>query len=255
MLSPTRVCVASLIIGFALAGCEPEYKAYELAEVEDTAEAYALFLEQYPDGVNSTSAEERLDQIDWEAAKSEHSAGAYEEYLRQHPNGRFVTRAELEAPKQAWFDADMSSDPAAVEGFLKKYGAGAYGKNARERLDLLQRLPQHLEFGDAQLEVITEGKRWKITAEVKNVGEVPVIETNVRVAWKNADGKVARTKEWFLNCEPKEGIDAPAALTSPLNPGESRTFEFAFRQSEACDGWVADVQNMQLQVVEMKLAE
>ena len=255
MKSPTRVCFLFLIAGIALAGCESEYKAYDLATTEDTAAAYELFLEQYPDGVNKAAAEERLDQIDWEATKAEHSAGAYEEYLRKHPTGRYVTKAELEAPKQAWFDADMSSDPAVVEGFLETYGAGAYGKNARERLDLLQRLPQHLEVGEAEVEVITEGKRWKVTAEVKNVGGAPVVETNVRIAWKNADGKVARTKEWFLNCEPKEGVDAPAALTRPLNPGESRTFEFAFRQSEACDGWVADAQHVQLQIVDMKLAE
>jgi len=248
-----RICVVLLSAGFALAGCDSEYKAYELAEADDTAEAYAQFLEQYPDGVNASAARERLDQIDWEAAKADNSAGAYEEYLSQHPDGRYVTKAELAAPKQAWFEADMSDDPAIVEAFLTKYGAGAYGKKARERLELLQQMPQHLVLGEIRLEVVTEGKKWKVASDVKNIGDVPVVETNLRVAWKNADGMVARTKEWFLNCEPKEGVDAPADLTRPLNPGETRTFEFDFRQREACDGWVADVEHVQLQVVEMKL--
>jgi len=253
-MSLFRAYALALICGVALQGCNSEYKAYELAQAEDTTHAYALFLEQHPDGVNASAARERLDQIDWEAAKEENSAGAYEEYLRQHPNGRFVTRAELEAPKQAWLETEMSDDPAVVERFLDKYGAGAYGKKARERLDLLNRLPQHLEIGETRLEVVTEGQKWKVSADVKNIGSVPVVETNFRVAWRNQDGKVARAKEWLLNCEPKEGVDAPADLTRPLDPGESRAFEFEFRSGEACDGWVADLANIQLQLVEMKLA-
>lgn len=247
-------CVALLIAGLALAGCANEYTAYDEATTQDTAAAYAAFLEQYPDGVNASSARQRLDEIDWEAAKAEHSAGAYEEYLRLHPQGKFVERASLEAPKMAWQVADYSGDPAAVQAFIAKYGHGAYGKKASERLDLLQRLAGHLSLGPTQLEVLTEGRKWRVFAEVENVGDVAVVESKLRVGWKDGSGQVARSKEWFLNCEEKAGVDAPADLTRPLNPGETRTFEFVFVAKEACDGWTEDVGNIQIDVIDLHLA-
>ncbi len=250
----TRTCAVLLFAGVALAGCANEYTAYDEATTADTVEAYVAFLEQYPDGVNASAARQRLDEIDWEAAKAEHSAGAYEEYLRAHPDGKFVEKASLEAPKMAWQAADYSSDPAQVQGFLDQYGHGAYGKKATERLALLELLPAHLSVGDAQLEVLTEGKKWRVFAEVENVGDVPVVESKLRVGWKDGAGQVARSKEWFLNCEEKAGVDAPADLTRPLEPGEKRTFEFFFVAKEACDDWAADVEHLQLDVVTLKLA-
>ena len=244
-----------MLAGWIIAGCANEYTAYDETTTVDTAEAYEAFLAQYPDGVNASAARERLDQIDWEVAKKENSAGAYEEYLRMHPNGKFVEKASLEAPKLAWQVADYSNDTAQIQAFIDKYGHGAYGKKASERLALLQMLGNHLSLGPTQLEVVTEGKKWRVSCEVENVGDVPVVESKLRVGWKDAEGQVARSKEWLLNCEEKAGIDAPADLTRPLDPGGKRTFEFTFVKKEACEDWAADLDHIQIDVVTLKLAE
>jgi hypothetical protein len=250
-----RTCALLLLAGAVFAGCANEYTAYEETTTADTAVAYAAFLEEYPDGVNASSARQRLDEIDWEVAKKENSGGAYEEYLRMHPDGKFAERATLEGPKMAWQVADYSGDVAQVQGFLDKYGKGAYGKKASERLALLEKLPAHLSMGPAQLEVLTEGKKWRAFVEVENVGDVAVVESKLRVGWKDAAGQVARSKEWFLNCEEKPGVDAPADLTRPLSPGEKRTFEFVFVAREACGDWAADVEHLQIDVVTLKTGE
>ena len=155
----------------------------------------------------------------------------------------------------AWQVADYSSDAAQIQGFIDRYGQGAYGKKAAERLALLEMLPAHLALGPAQLEVLTEGKKWRVFAEVENVGDVAVAEAKLRVGWKDAAGGVARSKEWFLNCEEKAGIDAPADLTRPLDPGETRTFEFFFVAKEACEDWAGDVEHIQIDVVTLKLSQ
>jgi len=250
-----RTCFALLIAGVALAGCANEYTAYDEATAVDTPEAYSAFLEKYPDGANASSARQRLDEIDWEEARSENSGGAYEEYLRRHPEGKFVERASLDAPKMAWQVADYSGDVDRIQAFIDKYGHGAYGKKAGERLALLQLLPAHVSLGANQLEALTEGKKWRAYVEVENVGDVAVVESKLRVGWKDAAGQVARSKEWFLNCEEKEGIDAPADLTRPLNPGEKRTFEFVFTAKEACEDWTADLEHIQIDVISLKLAQ
>ena len=249
------ICATLFFAGAVLGGCANEYTAYDEATTLDTAEAYEAFLVQYPEGANASPARQRLDEIDWEVAKAENSAGAYEEYLRQQPDGKFVDRASTEAPKMAWQVADFSGDPAQVQSFIDKYGHGAYGKKARERLALLQTLATQLSLGETQLEVLTEGQKWRVFVEAENVGDVPVVESKFRVGWKDAEGQVARSKEWLLNCEEKAGIDAPAELTRPLRPGEKRTFEFTFVDTEACEGWPADLEHIQIDVVTLKLAE
>lgn len=246
---------ALLMAGWIVTGCANEYTAYDEATAADTAEAYEAFLVQYPDGVNVASAEERLDQIDWEEAKSENSAGAYQEYLRRHPEGKFADKASMEAPKLAWQVADYSGDVDRTKAFIDQYGHGAYGKKANERLALLQMLGEHITLGPTQLEVVTEGKKWRVSCEVENVGDTAVVESTLRVGWKDAEGQVARSKEWLLNCEEKAGVDAPADLTRPLQPGEKRTFEFTFVENEASEDWAADLEHIQIDVVTLELAE
>ena len=253
-MSLIRTLCVFVIAGGLMAGCAGEYKAYEEAEAADTADAYSTFLEQYPDGVNSTSAKERLDMIHWEEAKAEDTAEGYEEYLRQHPTGKYVTRAEMEAPKKAWQAADLSNDAAQVQSFIDRYGSGAYGKKSNERLTLLQTWPQHLDIGETRFEVVEEGKRWKVSADVHNKGSVAAVETEFRIAWKNEDDLFARTKRWFLNVEAQEGVDAPPELTRPLAPGETRTFEFTFTTRDACKGWVQDAEHVQIDLTKLKLA-
>jgi hypothetical protein len=254
---PMRLSLITAIVSAAtacIAGCAGEYKAFDEAKAADTAAAYTTFLEQYPDAVNASEARNLLDTIDWEAAEAENSASAYEEYTRMHPDGRYADKAEMAAPKQAWAVADLATDTAVVEAFIESYGKGSYSKKANARLDLLNRQAAHLEISPMNLEVIEEGRKWKVSADILNSGAVDVVECVFRIAWKDRDGVFARSKEWGLVFEPQEGVDAKPELTRPLGPGETRRFEFTFVASEACEGWPQTTEATQLDVVKLKIS-
>jgi hypothetical protein len=245
--------LAILAITALLGGCASEFAAFEEAKAANTLEAYQAFLTEYPDGVNKAAAVERIDNMEWTVAESENTAEAYEGYMSAHPDGRHLQDAQLAAPKLAWQVADYSGDKAQVEGFLEKYGRSAYAKKGEARLALLELGPKHLEVGPTRLE---EGgkNRWTVAADVKNVGQVDVITAEFRVAWRNGDGRVSRSKEWFLVVEKSDRYDAADELVAPLVPGETRPFTFSFRRSEAADDWVADVEHIQIGLVDLKTA-
>lgn len=245
-----QVQLLLLLGGVLLAGCAGEYQAFDEAKAANTAEAYQAFLDEYPDSVNKAAAVERLDNLDWEATEAENSAAAYEAYLAKYPEGRHVTDAQLAAPKLAWQDADFSCDPAKVKEFLDKYSNSAYASKAQQRLELLELIPNHLEVGPA---ILVEGdkKKWTVSADVKNVGDLDVITAEFRVAWSNADGRVTRTKDWYLVVAPNERYDSAESLGVPLAPGETRTFSFDFRRSEAAEDWVEDAEHIRVGLIDL----
>ena len=249
----TSIQIALLAAGILLCGCFTEYKAFDEAKAANTPEAYHAFLEQHPDAVNRAAAEERIDGLEWEAAEAENTAEAYQSYLIAHPEGKHATEAELAAPKLAWQDADYSGDLAKVQAFLERYGRSAYSGKANKRAALLDLAPKHVEVGPTRF-AAEEGDKWTVSADVKNVGAVDVVTAKFRVAWKNGEGRVVRSKEWYLVVEPKAGYDAADELTLPLPPEESRTFSFTFRRREAADDWVEDAEHVALDLVELKLA-
>ena len=249
-----QVTFSLLLVGAMLAGCATEYQAFEEAKAANTAEAYEAFLLEYPDGVNKAAAVERLDNLDWEAAEAENTAASYEAYLAKHPEGRHVTDADLAAPKLAWQDADFSEDIATIKGFLEKYSNSAYASKAQQRLELLERMPKHLEVGPTTL---TQGdkKKWTVAADVKNVGDVNVATAEFRVAWSNADGRVTRSKDWYLCVAPSDRFDSAEELVQPLTPGETRTFSFHFRRGEAADDWAEDAEHIRIDLIDLVVSD
>ena len=248
-----QIQLAILAITALLAGCATEYAAYEEAQAANTVEAYKAFLAEFPDGVNKAAAEERIDAMEWDVAEAENTAEAYEAYLAAHPDGRHAQDAQLAAPKLGWQVADYSADKAQVESFLEKYGNSAYAKKAKDRLALLDLAPKHIKVGPTRLEEAGKN-RWTVAADVTNVGQVDVVTAEFRVAWRNGEGRVSRSKEWFLVVEKSDRYDAADELVTPLAPGETRPFTFTFRRSEAADDWVEDLEHIQIGLVDLKPA-
>ncbi len=236
-------------------GCDNEYTAYDETKATNTAEAYKAFIEQYPEGVNAPDAMHKLEGLDWEAAVAAGTAEAYETYLTDHPEGPHITEAKLEAPKAAWVETESKGDRAAFVAFLEAYGGSAYSKKANDAIALMDFYPKHIEIGPTKLEEGESGKKWLVTADVKNIGKVDVNEARFRIVWKNEGGVVVKRKEWLLVCEEQEGVDAPKELTKPIKPGKSRTFKFDFTRKDCTDGWMADADHIRLELVSLKVAE
>jgi len=91
----------ALIVVLALlaAGCSREQQDWRSAEAADTGEAYARFVEQYPDTELAVQARARLAQLDeerdWAQAGKIATADAYRAFLAEHPSGRWSEEARI----------------------------------------------------------------------------------------------------------------------------------------------------------------
>jgi hypothetical protein len=252
LIAATIVIVA---LAALLGGCATEQAAYDEATATNTIESYKAFLEAYPDGTNRSEAQRKLDDLEWVAVEAEGTAAAYSRYLDLYPDGKHAEPASTEAPKLGWNEAQTVGSVEAYKAFLEIYGSSAYAKKAKDEIALLELVPQHLTLGETKLEVVEADKKWIVTTEVENAGEVDVIESNFRIIWLGQDGQVVKRRTWLLVAEPKAGIDAPKELTEPIKPGKTRTFSFDFTRKDCSDSWVADGEHIQIGVDSLKLAQ
>src|SRR5256714_13181455 len=91
----------ALIVVLALlaAGCSREQQDWRSAEAADTGEAYARFIEQYPDTELAVQARARLAQLDeerdWAQAGEVPTADGHPAVPAQHPGGRWAQGGRL----------------------------------------------------------------------------------------------------------------------------------------------------------------
>jgi hypothetical protein len=235
-----------------LAGCG-EYSLYTEAKTSNTPEAYRAYLDKYPDGVNAEEARGLLDSLDWDIATDADDTAAFELYLEQHPDGVHAEEARSSAESTAMRAAELVCDRAAYEGFLARYPEGALADRARKTLALMDRVPQHLEFGETKLEE-GERARFSLDTEIKNIGTVEVIGARVAVGFLDEAGSVVGRKNQWVVADRESGIQAPEESYAPLRPGKSRAVHLELPRSQTPSTWPGDAEHIRLDVIELELA-
>lgn len=250
---PTARLSALLIAIALLAGCG-EYKLYTEAKTANTPEAYAAYLEAYPDGVNAEEARGLLDSLDWDLATDADSSVAYEDYLAKHPDGTHAGEARSNAESAALREAERAGDRAALEGFVARYPEGALADKARKSLALMDLVPEHLEIGELRL---TEGQpgRFSLDADVRNIGREPVTSARFALGFLDEAGTIVVRKTEWLVVPDDAGIKASKEQLAPLRARKSRTLHYEFPRAQAPDDWVADAAHLRLDVIELELAD
>ena len=137
-----------------------ERARWQAALEADTAYAYQLFLEDYPQSVHEAQARDQLGALDdkaWLQAKTDGSKSAIEAYMEQYPGGLHETDArillkelelaEAEADRQrqeidrqddiAWESARAARSIKAIDEYLANWAGGLHLDEAHE---LRQRL-------------------------------------------------------------------------------------------------------------------
>ena len=137
-----------------------ERARWQAALEADTAYAYQLFLQDYPQSVHEAQASDQLGVLDdkaWQRAKADGSKSAIEAYMEQFPGGlhetdaRIVMKefelAEAEAERQraekdrqddiAWESAHATRSIKAIDEYLSNWPGGLHTDEAHE---LRQRL-------------------------------------------------------------------------------------------------------------------
>ena len=242
------------LTGLSSGGCVTEKALYEAAEAEGTADALRDYLELYPEGRYAPLARPDLDEARWKEATMSETAEAYENYLADHPDGIHAQAAKTAATTTAWKEMDFTNDRGAIEAFLVKYQYSAYGDKARERLALLDLYPSHLSIGDTVLTPAELGG-WRITADIRNIGTLDILDVGVRVGFEDEEGIIVAQLESFMNKQTPYGEDRIKEASAPLVPGETRTFVFDVAPELISDGWIDDADHVRLVLATMTLAD
>lgn len=107
----------------------------------DNAEAYALYLERFPNGANAAEARKRLADLvsrselnAWDRAKLQDNVESYESYLKAYPNGVYAALARQRIndllDNAAWSEAQKTNTPAACRRYLDDFPNGLYKEEA-----------------------------------------------------------------------------------------------------------------------------
>ncbi len=147
------------------ADISPEERTrWQAALGADTAYAYQLFLQDFPESFHKTLARAQLELLDekaWQAAKADGAESAVEAYMEQFPGGLHeidarimqkefeLARAEAERQEQekdrqddlAWESARAARTIGAMDGYLSNWPGGLHVEEAR---DLSRRLSDEL---------------------------------------------------------------------------------------------------------------
>ncbi len=134
-----------LILGI-LCGCGSPEKSWELAEREDTNQAYLAFLAKYPEGELADRARARIIELKqqnaWERAEFRDRLDNYERFLERYPSGETaalararIAQLQMEA---AWETAQEEGSLESLQGFLDVYPDAPQSAQAR---DLIASIP------------------------------------------------------------------------------------------------------------------
>ena len=80
---------------------------------------------------------------DWQLAERDDSRNAYLEFLAKHPDSKFAERARTRIDElrviRSWERAEFKDTIAAYEAFIEKYADSEYASAAREKVRVIQR--------------------------------------------------------------------------------------------------------------------
>jgi formylglycine-generating enzyme required for sulfatase activity len=194
-----------------------ESARWQAALEADTALAYRLFMEDYPESIHNDQARLHLGRLDdqaWEQAAADGSRQAIEAYREQFPQGRHETDAlialeslrlaeEAEAREQrereraddaAWAEASTARSLDAVDQYLRDWPGGRHADEARSLRSTLQSLQDDQRAFEAAQKVGTiAGYQAYIDAFPRGARVADALEA--------IDGLTLRPGKTFRDCE------------------------------------------------------
>jgi len=205
----------------------PEESARWQAALEvDTAFAYQLFVEDYPDSIHNDQAIihlERLDHQAWGYAEEQGARAAIENYMQTFPDGLHQADAKIRLHEfelaeaaaqrerdeqerqddQAWENARSARSLAAIDQYLSEWPGGLHGDEARTL-----RAQIESEFNDNRAFEAAR-KRNTIEAYESYIAAFPK-GRHVASAMEAIDDRTLRPGKVFRDCE-----DCPSMVVVP----------------------------------------
>ncbi|MDH3977639.1 MAG: SPOR domain-containing protein [Gammaproteobacteria bacterium] len=119
----------AIFLCLILSACANPEKEWELAERDDSQNAYLEFLAKHPDSKYAEPARQRINELKvnrtWERTTFRDSADAYTSFIKKHPNSKFVPKAEIRLQEikrdERWEKINNWDDEKAINAFLSDY--------------------------------------------------------------------------------------------------------------------------------------
>jgi len=129
-------------IFLVLASCISPEKDWQLAQRDDSNNAYLEFLAKHPDSQFAEQARKRLDELKviraWERAEFKDTLVAYQAFVDKYGDSEYAASARERARKiqrdEHWEEIDGDSGKAALTAFLETYPDAPQAPEARSRL-------------------------------------------------------------------------------------------------------------------------
>jgi hypothetical protein len=118
-----RAGLAAFTLVLLLAACANPERSFDKAKAGDTREAYAGFVERYPDHPLAAEAKARVDDLDWGAAETAGTVEAFEGYLGQHPDAAHAKEASARLEQLRWQAAVATGTVVACRDFFRLHPA------------------------------------------------------------------------------------------------------------------------------------
>jgi outer membrane protein assembly factor BamD (BamD/ComL family) len=114
-----------------------EPKDWQHAQEQDTYEAYEKYLADYPNGMFTKKAHDRMDAVLWEEVQASNTRESYQNYLTKNPRVPHVAQARAwldDLELKIWDDAKTADQRKKYSEYLTQYPEGKYAFEANKRL-------------------------------------------------------------------------------------------------------------------------
>jgi hypothetical protein len=137
-----------LILIVGLFACDKSKKDFETAAQVNTIAAYNKFLEKFPEGKNSTKAQQRICEIELDSAMAKNSIDVYNTFLEKYPSGKSsdIARQKL---------SDLEFEKALQQDRIEVVA------------DVIEKYPHHTLVPEAQ--TLLEKLEWKQTLRQNSI--------------------------------------------------------------------------------------
>ncbi|MGE6760033.1 HEAT repeat domain-containing protein [Corallococcus interemptor] len=125
-------------LAFVLLATGCSHTSFERASELDTVQAYQEFLREHPEDPEATTAQGRIEGLEFDEAKRLHSVIAYKRFLETYPDAPQRQRAQTLLEGLRFNVAKEADSEAGWRQFLSEHPDGAHRDEARAKLQAAQ---------------------------------------------------------------------------------------------------------------------
>jgi hypothetical protein len=219
-------------VSLILSSCASPEKDWQLAERDDSQNAYLEFLAKHPDSEFAEHARRRINELKvlnaWERAKFKDTLDAYEAFISKYDDSEFVADARERVREiqrdDHWERIQTNDDKTAIEAFLEEYPDAPQQEEARSILTTIAEAEEaarpNERPGNFRLQLAAFRTAAAAEQELRRLVTLApeILIGHVRIEMPNQGNE---GNMFLLKSVPMTGAEARDACTALKNIGQS----------------------------------